>query len=189
MSDPVGFPAREAAAASSATQLSILLDATRNVMDEEFKRSERLDSKSRNQVGVTATFFAVVQAGVISLIGGRLGSSVTATWSIDWFLPVAAALAAIAMLVAVLVSYGSWKLRDEDALDIETIRAYVAYARAGDPLVGVKLIEAFAHIAEDRREKNEMRATALSHAVVACGATIALATVQLVVAFGTVAFA
>jgi hypothetical protein len=37
---------------ASATQLSVLLSSATSAIDEEFKRSERLDAKSRNQITI-----------------------------------------------------------------------------------------------------------------------------------------
>src|SRR3954453_11973286 len=99
MTEPADLPARESdSGASSATQLSILLASVTSMIEEEFKRSERLDAKSRNQVALVGTFFAVVQAGVIGLINGSLGATEKAPASsfIPW-LAVAGGIAGIAL--------------------------------------------------------------------------------------------
>jgi hypothetical protein len=51
-----------AGSSDEGTQLGILLDTARAMVDEEFRRSERLDAKSRNQFAAVGALFAVVMA-------------------------------------------------------------------------------------------------------------------------------
>jgi len=187
--EPKDLPTRdEAGAGASATQLSILLSSATSAIDEEFRRSERLDAKSRNQLTITGTVFAVVQAVVVGLLNGLLGGDETndASGFVPW-LAIAGAVAAIAMFVAVAVSYHSWKLRDDPALSIKTIRAYIDAARQGNPAVGVKLVSAYADVAEGRRTNNGKRADALDSAAKACGVALLFTGAELVLAFVAVA--
>lgn len=171
----------------SAAQLSILLSASTAVIDEEFKRSERLDNKSRSQVAVTAAIYAAVQAGAISLLNGLLRPATGETATIAIVLAVIAAVAAAAMIAAIAVSYEAWKLRDEDALSVATIKKYRHWAYMGHPLVAVRLIDAYAKIADDRRANNELRAAALTKATYACGVALLITGLELIVAFAAVA--
>ena len=171
-----------------ATQVSILLSSATATIDEEFRRSERIDAKSRNQVALAATFFAIVQAGVISLINGTLSATSThpASSFILW-LALTAIAAAMALAATVAVSYRAWRLYDDPTLRIKTIRDYLRSARDGNPAVGPKLVEAYAKIAEGRRDNNKLRTDALERATKACGVTLTLLTVELVLAFVAVA--
>jgi hypothetical protein len=173
---------------ASATQLSVLLSSATSAIDEEFKRSERLDAKSRNQITIVASFFAVVQAVVVGLINGSLGGTEHhgASSFVLW-LAIFGALASAALVVAAVISYGSWKLRDDPTLETETIREYIDYAREGNPVVGVNLIAAYADIAQGRRANNALRASALDRAAKACGVATLLIAVELVLAFIAVA--
>lgn len=176
-----GEPERPEAAA---TQMSLLLSAATSVIDEEFKRSERLDSKSRNQISIVGALFAVVQAVVVGLLNGTLEPARGhATSSFVVWLGVAAVAAAIALAVAIAVSYQSWRLRDDPALGLNTIRQYSDAARSGNPAVGAKLIEGYTQIAEGRRANNEERAEALDRAAVACAVATAFGLVELILAF------
>jgi hypothetical protein len=189
MTEPKDLRARDQEdGAASATQLSILLASATSTIDEEFKRSERLDAKSRNQLTIAGTFFAIVQAVVIGLLNGLLGGDGNndASAFVPW-LAIAGGAAAIAMLVAVLVSYRAWRLRDDPALSTKTIKAYIEAARQGNPAVGVKLVGAYADIAEGRRKNNGARAEALDDAAKACGVALLFTAVQLVLAFVAVA--
>jgi hypothetical protein len=184
MTKPADIPSNVPDAAASATQLSILLASAREAIDEEFKRSERLDAKARNQVGITATFFAVVQAGVIGLFNGLLGGGGTedASAFVPW-LAIAGGIAAVATICAIFISYGAWRLRDDPTLKIKTIRDYLDAARMGNPAVGAKLVGAYADVADGRRTNNAKRAKALEKAGVACGVAMAFIGVELVLAF------
>jgi hypothetical protein len=186
---PSDIPARAAERPeASATQLTILLSAATSTIDEEFKRSERLDAKSRNQITVTAAFFAVVQAVVVNLIDGALGphGSHPRSSFVTW-LAITGAVAGAALVFAAFVSYHSWKLRDDPALGLGTIRNYLDAARQGNPAVGAKLVEGYATIAEGRRENNERRAIALDRAGWACALTMLFIGIELVLAFVAVA--
>jgi hypothetical protein len=87
------------------------------------------------------------------------------------------------VITAVVVSYQSWKLYDDPALGIKTIRDYLGPARAGNAAVGAKLVEAYATIAEGRRANNKKRADALDTAAKLCGLALLLIGAQLVLVF------
>ncbi|NLG66021.1 MAG: hypothetical protein GX537_10495 [Actinobacteria bacterium] len=172
----------------SATQLSILLDAAMAIIDEEFKRSERLDAKSRNMITVAGAFFAVVQAVVATLVNETLGETATqSASSLVLWLMVAAGVATIGLGIAFAWSYEAWRLRDDEALGVKTIQDYREAAYAGNPAVGAKLVDAYARIAEDRRRVNAERADAVHKAAIACGLAMLLIGTELVLAFVAVA--
>jgi hypothetical protein len=183
---PANMPIRENGGA--ATQLTILLDAATAIIDEEFKRSERLDAKSRNMITVAGTFFAVVQAVVAALVNETLGATDTQAASpwIPWLM-VAAVVATIGLGIALTWSYEAWRLRKDEALKVKTIRDYRDAAYAGNPAVGANMVDAYAKIAEDRREVNAERADAVDKAAIACGGAMLLIGTELVLAFAAVA--
>jgi hypothetical protein len=164
-----------------------LLSSATAIIDEEFRRSERIDAKSRNQVALSATFFAIVQAGVIGLLNGVLAASEghKASSFVPW-LAAAGGLAGAALVVAVVVSYRSWRLLDDPALGIKTIQDYLGPARDGNPAVGARLVDAYAKIAEGRRANNSKRTDALESATKACGVAVAFIAIELVLAFTAV---
>jgi cellobiose-specific phosphotransferase system component IIC len=169
--------------AEGAAQLSLLLHAATAVVDEEFKRSERYDAKSRNLITVTGAFFAVVQAVVVALINGSLAATKAhdASTFVPWIVTAGIA-STLGLAVAVYYSYRAWQLRDEDAVAIKTIRAYRDAALAGNPAVGAKLVDGYTTVAERRREVNEDRATAVDAAAIGCGIAMALIGTELIVA-------
>lgn len=187
MPDPADFPTQPSSE-GAATQLSILLSAATSAVDEEFKRSERLDAKSRNQVTVAGTWFAVTQAVVVGLVNGALGPDLAqgASGLVVW-LAVAGGVGAVLTVAAVITSYNAWRLRDDPTLSIKTIRAYVDAARAGNPAVGVKLVAAYADVAEGRRTNNASRARAVDRAALACGFAMIAVASELLLAFIAVA--
>jgi hypothetical protein len=182
---PTNMPAKRD---GEATQLSILLDAATAIIDEEFKRSERLDSKARNLITVAGAFYAVVQAVVIGLVNETLGGGFLkdASSFVPWLM-LAAGLATAGMLAALGWTYNAWRLRGDEALRVKTIRDYRDAAYAGNPAVGAKLVDAYAKIADDRRQVNAERAAAVDAAAVACGIAMALIGIELVLAFVAVA--
>lgn len=185
MMEPVELPSRDPdGKEQGATQLSILLSSATAMVDEEFKRSERLDAKSRNQITIVGSFFAIVQAVVVGLINGSLGETEAhARSSFVAWLAVAGGLAGIALVIALFFSYRAWQLRDDDALEPETLTDYLEQARKGNPAVGVKLIGAYAEIAQQRRANNESRAKAMQHAAWACLVALGFVSAELTLAF------
>ncbi|MDX6719423.1 MAG: hypothetical protein QOJ63_1677 [Solirubrobacteraceae bacterium] len=168
----------------SATQLGLLLDAASALVDEQFKIGDRLDAKSRNQIVIAATFFAGVQAGVISLVGGILGPSAsTVTSPYVPYLAITACVAVVALVSAVVLSAQGWRLRPEKSLGVATIRDYIPFAREGRSGVGANLVWAYTKVVEARQEQNADRAAALARAGWACLVTLVVAGLELVLAF------
>lgn len=170
--------------AKHATQLGILQQAAVILIDEQNRITERLDAKSRNQLTIATTFFAGVQAAVISLVSGPLRPAESGTGSPYVPYLLAAAIVAVAALVtAVLTSSRVWKLRSARALDAQTIRDYIPFAAQGRAGVGSNVVWAYTQIAEARQEQNEHRVQALKPANRACLVTILVASVELVLGF------
>lgn len=186
MVGPSELPARTVPPSSGepATQLSILLASATSTIEEEFKRSERLDAKSRNLIAVVGAFFAVAQAVVIGLINGSLAATEHhARSSFVLWLGVAGAIACAILVVAIVFSVKAWRLRKDPALGPGTIEAYLSAARAGNPAVGVKLVEAYVKIAKGRRQNNELRAKELERAELWCFVATFMTGIELILAF------
>lgn len=113
-------------------QLAILLQAASSMVDEEFRRAERLDNKARGQITIVGAFFAFVQtitAGALKSLGE---SESTAPGWLAWTLFAIAAVAAILLLVALLVvgSSFAWRLRKERALNPDDIVDWIRMPRS-----------------------------------------------------------
>lgn len=174
--------------AATATQLGLLLDAAKQAIDEEFKRTERLEQKARNQATFTATLYAGVQALVVGLFNGLLSDGDQTSG----FVPYMAILGAIATLVAVgafAASYRAWKLHTEALIGISSITssAYVDAAAAGKQIVGIKLIDHYKKIALERRAVNEARVRSLSVARAICFVATLVLAAEIILAFIAVA--
>jgi len=188
MSEPTEIPdAGSVDEAKSATQLGILLDAAVHLVDEQNRITERLDAKARNQLTIAAAFFAGVQAGVISLVGGPLGPSAGSDASpyIPYLLGVAS-VAVVTFIVAVLISYRTWKLRPAMVLSVKTIRDYIPFARQGRSGVGAKIVTAYTDIVQERQRQNAERAAALRKASWACALTLVVVAAELILGFSAV---
>ena len=173
-------------AARSATQLTILLQAATATVDEEFRRSERLEAKSRNQITLAATMFGVTQVIAVGLVNGVLAADNTKASFLVAVVAGAGILALGCLAWALLRSYRSWNLHNEKALGIETFEMFLGPAQTGNPNVGARLVSAYAKIAQVRRENNKARADAVSAAARACGVTLSCVALELVVAFAAV---
>jgi hypothetical protein len=170
-----------------ATQLSILLSAATSTIDEEFRRSERLEAKSRNQATIVAGFFVGVQAVIASLINGVLQgvesgvpASHHASAAIPWLVGLGG-LGAILLVVVVIASFRAWRLFQDPALSTDTITQYIDFAKDGNVAVGINLVKAYAEIANGRRQNNEVRAKALQRATLWCGTAVLAIGIELVV--------
>lgn len=159
-------------------QLGMLLETARSMADEEFRRSERLDTKSRNQFTATGALFAVVMATT----AGVLNALIDADKVDRWVYPLlgGCALATIVALgLALAWSLETWRLRVTDTLDPDTIETYIPYAERANRAVAINLIQAYAHILRERQAQNKDRAHVLKRATVACGLAAVTSLVQL----------
>jgi hypothetical protein len=175
-----------AGAADEGNQLGLLLDSAREMVDEEFRRAERLEGKSRNQFTAVGGLFAVVMAttaGVLNLL--PLNNQKVQ----GWVYPTVggcAAFATLAMGIALALSLRAWKTSESDALDAQTIRDYVPYAERGNVAVAKRLIEAYAAILDDRRAQNKTRVGDLKCATKASVVAAIAVLVQLVAVFAAI---
>ncbi len=178
---------------AAATQLSILLQATDAVVEEEFKRSQRLDEKSRNQATVVGALFAIVQAFVVSLINGSLsaGDGFSDRSGFVAWLAIAGGLAGIALFVSLILSYRSWRLLDDVAApvdpDDEVFKLYLSAAVAGNPRVAEKLVNESARIGLRRRHLNAQRVRSFEAATIGCGVVLTFLLAEFVLACVAVA--
>ncbi|MEJ7787881.1 MAG: hypothetical protein WKF96_24025 [Solirubrobacteraceae bacterium] len=171
-----------AGAPDEGKQLSLLLDTARHMADEEFRRSERLDLKSRNQFTAVGALFAIVMATTAGVLNALLKET-----SVDrWVYPVlgGCALASIVALgLALTWSVETWRLRKSDALDPDTLEQYVSHAERGNVAVAKNLVAAYAQILRDRRTQNSKRVDDLKRATVACGIAAFASLAQLAAVF------
>jgi hypothetical protein len=174
--------------AKTASQLSLLLDAARGAVDEEFKRTERIEAKARNQTTFTATLFAGAQVLVVGLINGVL----TDGGNISGFIPWLAAVGGIATLVAMAAfaaSYRVWSLREESTVALSDMSGsdYIGAAIVGNPRVGINLVLHYSEIASDRQTVNDDRVRRLTFATTTCFLSNAVVAAEIALAFVAVA--
>jgi ABC-type xylose transport system permease subunit len=169
-----------------ASQVAVLLASATAMLEEEFKRSERLDSKSRNLMTIVAAFYAVVQAAVIGLINGLLVAEDYTSSFVVW-LAISGGFAGLCVVYALAGSWNAWKLRDEKTIGTATLTQYLDAARDENPLVGVRMVEAYTQVIDSRRTANSDRITAVDNAAERCAVAIGATAVQLVLAFVAVA--
>jgi len=159
-------------------QLGLLLETARSLVDEEFRRSERLETKSRSLFTSTGALFAVVMATT----AGVLNALIDAQQVDGWVYPVLGGFALIS-IVALIVAFAwvleMWRLRESHALKADTIEQYISYAERGNIGVAKNLIKAYAKALGDRRLQNEAVAEDLINATRACAIAALASLLQL----------
>jgi len=163
-------------------QVGLLLDAAKDMLDEEFRRSDRVETKSRHAFAAAGALFAVVMATTAGVLNALLDQSKVH----GWVYPVlgGAALASIVALgVALIWTLKVQKLRKTDALEVTTIEDYIDWAERGNPAVAKKLIQIYARLLDSRRESNGQRAEDLKAATKACVFAAGASLVQLAAVF------
>lgn len=171
-----------AGAPDEGRQLSLLLDSARDMANEEFRRSERLDAKGRNQFTLVGALFAVVMTVTAGVLNALLDENGVA----GWVYPVlggCAIASVVGLSLAFLWSAESWRLYRQDALDPDTLDQYVSFAERGNHGVAKNLIKAYAQILRDRRQHNRERVRDLKCASAACIVAASACLVQLAAVF------
>ena len=128
-------------------QLGALLETARALADDEFRRSERLDTKSRNQFTATGALFAVVMATTAGVLNALIDEDKVDGWVYP-LLGGCALATIVALILALLWSLETWRLRVTYALDPDTVESYIPYAERGNRAVVIKLIGAYAHVSK-----------------------------------------
>jgi hypothetical protein len=146
----------------------------RSRVDEEFKITERLDSKSRQSFALASVFFAAVQTVAF---GSFAQSTVNGTEKVLLLIAVVAAGAAL-VIVAHRLTNGEELLEEADVRP-ESIEQWCNEA-AGDPdYVKVRLVRDLRRMARRRSENNEIRARNYDAVVVATRWALIAAAVEL----------
>lgn len=163
-------------------QLGLLLNTAQSLIEEEFRRSERLDAKSRNQFTAVGGLFALVMVATVGVLNALLDQDKVNGWVYP-VLGTCALASIIALFAALIWSLGAWRLRESDALDPDTIEEYVPHAEHGNLAVAKNLIQAQAQILRNRRAQNAARAEALERATRACLLSAAASLAELAAVF------
>jgi hypothetical protein len=151
------------------TQLGLLLDAAKDMLAEEIRRTDRLETRSRHLITACGALFAVVIAATVGLLSALLDAK---NGEIDgWVIPTLGGFT-----IASVVSLGAafaWtqtvqKLRETNALDPKTIDDYIVWAEKGHVAVAKNLITTYASLLRSRRGENDERAQDLKRAADAC---------------------
>jgi hypothetical protein len=163
--------------------LGLLLEAARNAVDWELRRSEKLDDRSRNQFAAVGALFTVAMAttaGVLSALA--VSRSGLAAW-IAIVVGILAVVALAALGWAFERSVRAWKPQAAGALDPATLREYIPFAEDGNVGVAKRLIEAYADILERRRAANATRLSAGKCAAQVCALAAVASVVELAFVF------
>ena len=165
--------------------LSMVVETARAAVEQEFQIAERLDSKARNQMAVSGTWYAVVSAIAGLALRAQLDSG--ANNLLFAAIVVTAGAGAVCLIVALFFSYGVWRLRTETEVTHEGLSEMLADAR--DPSVDVaeKLVEHYRALLAHRRANNKERSAAFARSVDWWIAAVVLALIELVLALAALA--
>ena len=157
--------------------ISVVVDAAKATLEQEFQLSQRLDSKIQYQLAVATGWFGAAQLAAVGLLAdgdvddGWLAATTTLALGTLFLLAVAAFRA-----------FGAWKLRDDIALSPDQLRGWIDRTYARDPQAAGELGKAYARVLEERRSNNDKRVTAVEKTFFWCAVAVGLAAVELVVA-------
>jgi hypothetical protein len=165
-------------------QLGLLLDAAKDMLGEEIRRSDRLETRARHMSTACGALFAVVMATTAGILNALLNAQ---NGNLDdWVIPVlgGAALASIVALgFALAWTLRVQTLRETAVLDPETFDDYIEFAEQGNVAVAKNLIGGYAQFLRSRREKNDERARDLKLTTWACGVSAVASLGQLFALF------
>jgi hypothetical protein len=169
---------RHMSASSGADDADIqqIVDAARSALDQEFSRAERYDLKSRNQITLAGSWFAVVQAVVAVAVGPSTSS--------EWIAAVlvAAAVAAGALILAIIACAKVWQLKEQAAINHETLEDMLDAATSQQRTFRSDLVQLYRNLLAEAQLVNEKRATALESSLESWWWALALGFVELGVA-------
>lgn len=153
-----------------------VVEAARAALDQEFQRAERFDSKTRGQMTLAGTWFAVVQA----VAAVALRDNTPTAWVIA--IAAGAGIAGIALFWSMRSSAQVWKLREQPAVNHETLEDMLAAAERDPATFGRQLVQLYRNLLGHAQDVNERRAAAVDSATTAWWWALALAFGELVVA-------
>lgn len=136
-------------------EVTLVLDAARSAVAQEFQMAERLDAKARNQMTIAGSWYAIVSA-----VGGIALRAQLDSGANDFIFAAVVALAAvgaICLIVAMFYSYGVWRLRTESEVTHEGITEMLADAHDPSVQVADKLVEHYRALLARRRVNNKRR--------------------------------
>lgn len=143
-------------------------------VEEEFRISERLDSKSRQTFAVAAGFFVVAQTVAFSAFGDVSGSE-------SILIAVFAILAGLAVLVTGHHLATGEDLMDESDIEPDAIVKWCNDATDSE-YVSVRVVSNLRDVANDRHTNNEIRGRNFDRLVVPMRLALILSMVELALA-------
>lgn len=160
----------------SSADLDNALTALRDRVDQEFKRTERLDSKSRQAFAIAAGFFALTQAGAFA----TFGESAVSPGERSWILVAAVAAVAALAFAAIRVQHAE-RLRPEGGVHIQSVFDW-CLGEGEERMITAWLILAHHRVARERVSSNDLRAKQVEAVVWAAGLTLTLCATELILA-------
>ncbi len=166
----------EAIARHEEGDLDNALGVLRERVDQEFRRTERLDNKSRQAFALAAGFFAVTQAGAFASFGESAVSSSERCW-----LLIAAVVTVVALTYTAIQLYHAERLRPEGSVHIESVLDWCLES-SEKKMLTAWLILAHHAASTERNKSNGDRAEQTKAVVNAAGFTLFFCGAELILA-------
>jgi len=166
----------EAIAGHPQADLDNTLAVLRDRVDQEFQRTERLDSKSRQAFALAAGLFALTQAGAFASFAEN---AVDSQERLGILIGAVLALAALGLTAFRL--HHAENLRDEKSLPLEAIHDWSLEPQQ-DRLLTAWLILSHLHVAKKRTDSNTTRVEQVKGVRSAAALTLAICATELIVA-------
>lgn len=175
---PTNQQKAEAIAARPQADLDNTLAVLRERVDQEFQRTERLDSKSRQAFALAAGLFALTQAGAFASFAE---DAVDSHERLGILIGAVLALAALG-LTAVRLHHAE-DLREEQSLPLQTIHDWSLQPQQ-NRLLTARLILSHLYVADKRANSNAARVEQVKEVRSAAALTLAICATELIVALG-----
>lgn len=168
----------EAISGRAQADLDNTLAVLRDRVGQEFQRTERLDSKSRQAFALSAGLFALTQAGAFATFAEgavdtheRLG------------ILIGAVLALVALGLTAIRLHHAEDIREEQGVPLQTIHDWSLEPQQ-DRLLTARLILTHHHVATERTKSNNARVKQVKGVRSAAALTLAICATELIVALG-----
>ncbi len=158
-------------------EISAVLESARSAVDQEFHLSQRLDTKMQYQFAVTAGWFGVAQTFAAVVLNR---ADVPPFWI--GLVLVLGGLSIASVAWAIRETFAVWKLRPDKGIDPEKLKVWADRVHARDPVVPGEIAKEYAVLLDERRSRNEQRASAIKTSYKWCGYSVAITTAELIVA-------
>ena len=161
------------------------MEFAQNTLDEEYRRTERMENRARQTFAAAGALFTVVMATTAAVLTALTTTSQLHHW-VYIVIGVPAAVSVLVLYIALMATAEVDRTRPQEVLDPKTIEQYIGPAQKGNPNVGATLTNILAQQLRARRDNNNKRAADLKSVRWWCGFAVLASACQLAAVFAAV---